>query len=117
MMCQKIWLKPCGVQVSVGRLGIITQVKLPIKAQKAVKRIVAITTMDGFVQELLQIEQKYASALQTGDAGAIAEALDPVEALQVSRSLHRSNSSSAWKASKPVHHAVLAVKHLIHHPT
>ena len=73
----------CAMQVSVGRLGIITQVKLPIKAQKAVKRSLDITTMDAFTQQLVQVEQKYKAALLSGDKGAIFKALEPVEAVQV----------------------------------
>ncbi|KAK9908511.1 hypothetical protein WJX75_008992 [Coccomyxa subellipsoidea] len=71
-----------ALQVSVGRLGIITQVKLPIKAQKAVKRSVETMTMDAFVQEVLRVEDSYKIALQSGDEGAISQALEPVEAVQ-----------------------------------
>jgi hypothetical protein len=81
------------VQVSVGRLGIITQVKLPIKAQKAVKRSVDTMTMDAFVQEVLRVEDSYKIALQSGDEGAISQALEPVEAVQV-----RQNSFSGARA-------------------
>lgn len=69
----------------MGRLGIITQVKLPIKAQKAVKRTVDTITLEAFVQEVLQVENSYKKALQSGDEGAISQALDPVEAVQVSQ--------------------------------
>ncbi|CAL8469269.1 g8810 [Coccomyxa elongata] len=71
-----------AVQVSVGRLGIITQVKLPIKAQKAVKRSLDTMSMDVFTQQLVQVEQNYMAALQSGDEAAVFKALEPVEAVQ-----------------------------------
>ncbi len=72
------------MQVSVGRLGIITQVKLPIKAQKAVERSVDVMSMEEFAQELLQVENNYKKAVLSGDEGAVSQALEPVEAVQVS---------------------------------
>lgn len=90
------------MQVSVGRLGIITQVKLPIKAQKAVKRSLDIMSMDTFTQQLVQVEQKYKAALQSGDEGAIFKALEPVEAVQVSPiSLSGEACDYAWNAEGP----------------
>ncbi len=94
------------MQVSVGRLGIITQVKLPIKAQKAVKRSLDTMSMDVFTQHLVLVEQNYKAALQSGDEAAVFKALEPVEAVQVGpkplfwgrpRSCTQCKETSTWK--------------------
>jgi hypothetical protein len=74
------------LQVSVGRLGIITKVKFPIVPQQAVKRSLDIMTVDTFVEELLKVETAYVEAVAANSSSAIAEALRPLDEVQVSPS-------------------------------
>lgn len=71
------------VQVSVGRLGIITQLKFPIVPQMAVQRSLTIMQMADFTAELMSVQEAYKAAVSTGSQDAITQALRPLDDVQV----------------------------------
>lgn len=90
------------LQVSVGRLGIITKVKLPIVPQQAVKRTLDVTSIDGFVSELQSIQDNYKAALSTNSESAITAALKPLDEVQV-------GAMSCYNSSLHIMHLYAAI--------
>jgi FAD/FMN-containing dehydrogenase len=61
--------------VSVGRLGVITEVTLRIVPAEDVTRTSQKLTFDGYVDQLMEFQQVYQAALKTNDSEAITAAL------------------------------------------
>ena len=72
------------LQVSVGRLGIITQLTLTIVPQQAVRRAEQDMTVAQFAQQVKQVQDAYTQAKQTGSAEAIWAALHSLNETQAS---------------------------------
>lgn len=70
-------------QVSVGRLGIITQLTLKIVPQHAVQRAEQDMTASKFADQVKQVQDAYLQAKQTGSASAIWTALHSLNETQV----------------------------------
>lgn len=70
-------------QVSVGRLGIITQLTLKIVPQQAVQRAEQDMTASKFADQVKQVQDAYLQAKQTGSASAIWTALHSLNETQV----------------------------------
>lgn len=71
------------IQVSVGRLGIITRLKLPIVPQAAVKRILDFTSIDEFAKELVEVQEDYKAAKAAGTPEALKKAFLAISEVQV----------------------------------
>jgi len=71
------------LQVSVGRLGIITQLTLSIVPQQAVRRAEQDTTIAQFAQQVKQVQDAYTQAKQTGSTEAIWTALHSLNETQI----------------------------------
>ena len=72
----------------MGRLGIITRVKLAIVPQQAVRRSVSLMTIEEFAAQIKTVQDAYNAALATGSAEAIAGALHPLDTTQVWKTVH-----------------------------
>lgn len=70
-------------QVSVGRLGIITQLTLKIVPQQSVQRAEQDMTAVKFADQVKQVQDAYLQAKQTGSASAIWTALHSLNETQV----------------------------------
>jgi len=74
----------CGqVQAGVGRLGIITRVKLPVVSQAVVKRNLDVTSIDEFAKELTQVQEDYIAAKAAGTPEALDKAFLSISEVQV----------------------------------
>lgn len=71
--------------MSVGRLGIITQLTLNILPQQAVQRSETDMTVGQFADQIKLVQDAYTQAKQTGSAQAVWEALHSLNETQVSR--------------------------------
>ncbi len=71
------------LQVSVGRLGVITQLSLSIVPQQAVQRAEQDMTVAQFAQQVKQVQDAYTQAKQTGSSEAIWTALHSLNETQV----------------------------------
>ena len=71
------------LQVSVGRLGVITQLSLSIAPQQAVQRAEQDMTAAQFAQQVKQVQDAYTQAKQTGSSEAIWTALHSLNETQV----------------------------------
>lgn len=71
------------LQVSVGRLGVITQLSLSIMPQQAVQRAEQDMTAAQFAQQVKQVQDAYTQAKQTGSSEAIWTALHSLNETQV----------------------------------
>ena len=71
------------MQVSVGRLGIMTQLTLKIVPQQAVRRVEQDMTASQFADQVKQVQDAYTQAKQTGSASAIWAALHSLNETQV----------------------------------
>ena len=76
----------CLLQVSVGRLGVITRVTFRVVPHGLIKRSRVDLSPETFAEHLLALEAKYVSALTAGDAGGVAEVTRQLEGTNVSRS-------------------------------
>ena len=72
-----------GTQISVGRLGVITEVDMMITPQALVTRTQTPFTWTGFVAWTANISDAYKAALASGDQAAISAALATVDMAQV----------------------------------
>ena len=71
------------VQVSVGRLGIITQLTLKIVPQRSVRQVEQDMTASNFADQVKQVQDAYLQAKQTGSPSAIWTALHSLNETQV----------------------------------
>ena len=71
------------LQVSVGRLGVITQLSLSIMPQQAVQRAEQDMTAAQFAQQVKQVQDAYTQAKQSGSSEAIWTALHSLNETQV----------------------------------
>ncbi len=76
------WRLPC-LQISVGRLGIITQLTLQIIPQQAVQRSLAQISDAQFAQQVKLTQDAYTSALSSGNQNLIDAALSQLDETQV----------------------------------
>lgn len=76
------------MQVSVGRLGIITQLTLKIVPQQSVQRVEQDMTVAKFADQVKQVQDAYVQAKQTGSASAIWAALHSLNETQVTAARH-----------------------------
>ena len=72
------------LQVSVGRLGIITQLTFTIVPQQAVRRAEQDMTVAQFAQQVKQVQDTYTQAKKTGPAEAVWAALHSLNETQAS---------------------------------
>ena len=70
-------------QAGVGRLGIITRLKLPVVPQAVVKRSLDMTSIDEFAKQLTQVQEDYVAAKAAGTAGAIEQSFLSISEVQV----------------------------------
>ena len=75
----------CLLQVSVGRLGVITRVTLRVVPHGLIKRTRVDLSPETFAEHLLALEAKHVSALAAGDAGGVAHVTRQLEGTNVSR--------------------------------
>ena len=71
------------MQVSVGRLGILTSVTLSVVAQRAVQRLLQTISTANFTAQVTAVQEAYKAALQDGSADALGVALSPIDETQV----------------------------------
>ena len=97
------------LQVSVGRLGIITQLTFTIVPQQAVRRADQDMTVAQFAQQVKQVQEAYTQAKQTGSAEAVWAALHSLNETQASspRSVSQ-HALTCWHAQGD--------KMRLHHP-
>lgn len=76
---QHLWR---AMQVSVGRLGVITQLSLSIMPQQAVQRAEQDMTAAQFAQQVKQVQDAYTQAKQSGSSEAIWTALHSLNETQ-----------------------------------
>ena len=76
----------CLLQVSVGRLGVITRVTFRVVPHGLIKRTRVDLSPETFAEHLLALEAQYASALTASDAGGAAQVTGQLEGTNVSRS-------------------------------
>ena len=74
-----------SAQAGVGRLGIITRLKLPIVPQAVVKRSLDMTSIDEFAKQLTQVQEDYVAAKAAGTASAIEQSFLAISEVQVWR--------------------------------
>ena len=72
-----------AVQVSVGRLGVLTSVTLSIVTQRAVQRLLQTTSAINFTAQLMIVQEAYKAAVNNGSADALGAALSQVDETQV----------------------------------
>ena len=70
-------------QVSVGRLGIVTQLTLNILPQQSVRRAEQDMTITQFAQQVKQVQDAYTQAKQSGSFQAVWTALHSLNETQV----------------------------------
>ena len=76
-------ISPLMWQVSVGRLGIITQLTIKMVPQQAVQRAEQDMSASKFADQVKQVQDAYLQAKQTGSASAIWTALHSLNETQV----------------------------------
>ncbi|RMZ54692.1 hypothetical protein APUTEX25_003070 [Auxenochlorella protothecoides] len=69
--------------VSVGRLGVITELTLAIVPQQAVTRSLETTQFANFTAQMLEVQEDYVAARESGDEDAIKAALFAVDETQL----------------------------------
>ena len=74
----------CLLQVSVGRLGIITRVTFRVVPHGLIKRTRVDLSPKTFAEHLLALEARYVSAVAAGDAGGVAQVTRQLEGTNVS---------------------------------
>ena len=72
-------------QAGVGRLGIITRLKLPVVPQAVVKRSLDITSIDEFARQLTEVQEDYVAAKAAGTANAVEQTFLAISEVQVLR--------------------------------
>ena len=70
-------------QAGVGRLGIITRLKLPVVPQAVVKRSLDITSIDEFARQLTEVQKDYIAAKAAGTAKAVEQTFLAISEVQV----------------------------------
>ncbi len=70
-------------QAGVGRLGIITRLKLPIVPQAVVKRSLDMTSIEEFAKQLTQVQEDYVAAKAAGTASAVEQSFLAISEVQV----------------------------------
>ena len=70
-------------QAGVGRLGIITRLKLPIVPQAVVKRSLDMTSIEEFAKQLTQVQEDYVAAKAAGTADAVQQTFLSISEVQV----------------------------------
>lgn len=78
--------------MSVGQLGIITQLTLKVVPQQAVRRVEQDMTASQFADQVKRVQDAYLQAKQTGSASAIWTALHSLDETQVPSLSH----AQAW---------------------
>ena len=73
------------MQVSVGRLGVITQLTLKIVPQQAVRRAEQDMTIASFADQVKQVQVAYMQAKHTNSSSAVWTALHSLNETQVHR--------------------------------
>ena len=73
----------CIVQVSVGRLGIITKLVLAIVPNIQVRRSLDQMSTQQWIDQLKQVQDRYVQALGDNNMDAAAEALSELDETQV----------------------------------
>ena len=72
-----------GVQLAVGRLGIITEIDFKIVPQRLLTRKVVPQTFDAFLEWTLAAQDRYKEAVAGGSEAAISASLAEVDMTQV----------------------------------
>ena len=75
-------------QISVGRLGVITELDFEIIPQQLLTRTLDNLTFSEYQSWITSIQNTYKAALQSGDPGQISSALKPLDRTQVGASVH-----------------------------
>ena len=75
------------LQISVGRLGVITELDFEIIPQQLLTRTLDNLTFSEYQSWLTSIQNTYKAALQSGDPSQISAALKPLDRTQVGGSL------------------------------
>ena len=75
------------LQISVGRLGVITELDFDIIPQQLLTRTLDNLTFSEYQSWITSIQNTYKAALQSGDPGRISAALKPLDRTQVGGSL------------------------------
>ena len=78
------------MQISVGRLGVITEVDFEIMPQQLLTRTLTNITFADFQTWLSNIQNTYTAALQTNNPANISAALKPLDRTQVHKPFLRS---------------------------
>lgn len=76
------------MQISVGRLGVITEVDFAIIPQQLLTRTLTNMTFSDFQQWMAKNQDSYKAALQSGSPASISAALQPLDRTQVWDSYH-----------------------------
>ena len=82
--------------VSVGRLGVITDLTMKIKPQQAVKRSLADIEIGQFADEIERVQNQYIAAKEAGDMAAAKRVLAQLDEVQ---SLWHVGSGVLWRTS------------------
>lgn len=72
-----------ALRVNVGRLGVITQVKMRIIPQQAIRRTLENLDFDAFVDRLQGIQDAYNAAVAADDPTRVQKALEPLQDTQL----------------------------------
>ncbi|KDD75423.1 hypothetical protein H632_c692p2 [Helicosporidium sp. ATCC 50920] len=80
--------------VSVGRLGVISEVELAIVPQTQVTKSVIAQPWEAFVEDLLMVEREFNSAVSSGDSAAQSRALAKLDETQLFWSVP---DASVWR--------------------
>jgi FAD/FMN-containing dehydrogenase len=72
-----------ALQVSLGRLGILTSVTFSIVPQRAVQRLLQTTSTANFTSQVMAVQEAYKAALNNGSTDALGAALSKIDETQV----------------------------------